>query len=99
MRKALLARPVPNLEGCLHRLLKANLRRPFQSPSSICFANDQHCPNGSRSSICTNLIFRGAERPQQGRSRGDVISQSRASSLVKGFGNAALAWLAKRKPC
>ena len=29
----------------LHRLLQASLQRPFQSPSSICFANDQVRPN------------------------------------------------------
>ena len=30
---------------------------------------------------------------------GDVISQSRASSLVKGFENSAPAWLAQAPPC
>jgi hypothetical protein len=40
----MLARPVPGLGGRFQRPLQASLRLPFQSPSSIRFANDQHWP-------------------------------------------------------
>ena len=59
--KAMLARPVPGLGGRLQQPLQAILRQPFQSISSIRYANDQHGPN----------IFRSAERLQQGRSRSE----------------------------
>ena len=39
-KKAMLARPVLGLVGHLQRPLQASLRPPFQSPSSIRFAND-----------------------------------------------------------
>jgi hypothetical protein len=47
----MLARPVLGLLGHLQRPLQASLRPPFQSPSSIRFANDLHRPNACRSSI------------------------------------------------
>jgi hypothetical protein len=40
----MLARSVSELGGRLPRPLQASLRLPFQSPSSIRFANDQHWP-------------------------------------------------------
>ena len=50
-KKAMLARPVLGQVGHLQRPLQASLRPPFQSPSSIRFANDLHRPNACRSSI------------------------------------------------
>jgi hypothetical protein len=44
LEKAMLARSVSELGGRLQRPLQASLRLPFQSPSSIRFANDQHWP-------------------------------------------------------
>jgi len=41
----MLARLVPKLEELLQRHLQASLRRPFQTFSSIRFANDQHWPD------------------------------------------------------
>ena len=94
-QKAMLARSLPWLGGPLQRPLQASLRRPFQTPSSIRFANDQHlaCGRDRRSE--------GAERflEQWGLSRSDramCFWKSRTSELGKAFKNSAPAWLAKR---
>jgi hypothetical protein len=41
---------------------------------------------------------RGNKQGHQAERMGGVFSQTRASSLVKGFENAAPVWLAKRRP-
>ena len=101
-QKAMLARPLPWLGGPLQRPLQASLRRPFQTPSSIRFANDQHlaCGRDRRSEI-GDRRSEGAERflEQWGLSRSDramCFWKSRTSELGKGFKNSAPAWLAKR---
>jgi hypothetical protein len=48
----------------------------------------------------TFLISRKAQKAGPLAEReGDVFSKSRASSLVKGFENAAPAWLDQARPC
>jgi hypothetical protein len=75
-----------------------------QKLRSIRFANDQHWPAAKAG--YWKLVDVGYWKAQSAfgaagpiAERGsDVFSESRASSLVKGFENAAPAWLAKRSP-
>ena len=51
MNKATLARPVPGLAAFLQAHFQASLKMVCQNLRSIRFANDQHWPDASRSSI------------------------------------------------
>jgi hypothetical protein len=99
-KKAMLARPVPGLGGLLPRPLQASLRLPFQSPSSICFADDQHWPRPSADDGSQRSEFY-CILEQQGRSRserGDSETGESASFLVRESDSEAPAWLAKCSP-
>ena len=84
-----------NAGAVLEKHLQARLRVPFQNISPL---------GKPIATLCHSLhpspyLAQGAKSRALAKQEGDVFSQSRASSLVKGFEKAAPAWLAQAPPC
>jgi hypothetical protein len=91
MKKAMLARLFPSWESVCHGLYKqacdGHFKRPplFASRMTCIWRRPSADDGSQRPEFCCILEQQSRSRSE----RGDVFSKFRASSLVKGFGNAA----------